>query len=831
VNLVANNYDANKKQFPIFIAKLRLDLFRAAQNNQVRSTNTPGVFCSYSMKKFYARPTSIFPAIIVGCATTVPATALKAGSMPAEAAASTSAETAADSIHSTEWVPEVQVDANYKGSSLESLRPLSNTTLYMRRLELWRVSDIKDLTAIVPNVYIPDYGSRMTSSVYVRGLGSRIDQPAMGVYVDGVPLLNKNCYDFDWTDIRSVSVLRGPQNTLYGRNTMGGVIDLKTLSPLAYEGTRLSVEAGNGGLWRGRASLYRRASQSGGYAITAYGSHQDGFYENTATGSDIDWSNAAGLSARYDHVGTNDLRISNTAAGDWLNQGGYPYREVSSSGEMSPIAYNDRCAYRRWTFRDGFSVERSLADGRLTMVANTAYQWLDDRMNMDQDFTTAPIFTLEQAQQEHSLNEDFVIKSGPKAGRRWNHLTGINLWGRLLKMQAPVQFKQEGIDQLILSSVNRILANVMPGMALAFEEDAFDLESRFRTRSYGVAIYHNSTWTLGAWQLAAGARIDHEGQRFRYDCNSLVHLRVTPVMPRFVEFPTTLAGKEHQSFTEVAPTLSATLRRNGWTWHTSVARGYKSGGYNTQLFSDLLQQEMTSSMKSTMMGMMGGTKAAATTTTSSIKDQVAYKPEYSWNYETGIKYDLRNLHAEVTAFYIDCRDQQLTVFPKGVQTGRMMTNAGRTRSYGIESQFGFVLENFAFSASYGWTEATFRRYNSDTLSYRGKHIPYAPQHTLGLNADWFSHLGGAQSDWRLRLHADWRANGPVYWDDANDYRQDFYGILSASATLNWRKFGLTVWGKNLTDEDYQTFHFVSMQRHFVQMGKPVECGVKLTAEF
>jgi outer membrane receptor protein involved in Fe transport len=749
----------------------------------------------------------------------------------------------ADSVHRTEWMPEVQVAAAYKGNSLEALRPLSNTTLYMRRLEDWRVTDIKELTAYVPNLYIPDYGSRMTSSVYVRGLGSRIDQPAMGVYIDGVPLLNKNCYDFDLVDIRSISVLRGPQNTLYGRNTMGGVIDIKTLSPLDYEGTRVSVEAGNGGLWRGRASLYRKTAEADGIALTAYGSHLDGFYKNSATGDHVDWSNSAGLSARYDHSGSNGFRLSNTAAGDWLNQGGYPYREVSAEdGTLSPIAYNDRCAYRRWTFRDGFSAERDLADGRLKWLSTTAYQWLDDEMHMDQDFTTSPIFTLEQAQQEHSLSEDFVIKSQPRPGRRWNHLTGVNAWGRLLKMQAPVQFKEEGINQLILNSVNKILSQYVPGAALAFEEEAFDLESRFHTRSYGVALYHHSTWQLGPWLLAAGLRLDHEGQRFEYDCNSLVHLRVAPFMPSYVEFPTTMAGKEHQSFTELTPSLSATYRHAGWTWNASASRGYKAGGYNTQLFSDLLQQEMTTQMKSKMMSMMGGSSSGggrpsataettSTTTSTSVDDQVSYKPEYSWNYELGVKYDRGPWHAEVTGFYIDCRDQQLTVFPKGVQTGRMMTNAGRTRSYGVESQVGYTGRRLSASASYGWTNATFLRYTSDTISYRGRHLPYSPEHTLALTADWRQPLGGAQSDWTLLLHADWKAQGPIYWDDANDYRQDFYGILSASVGARWRRYGVTLWGRNLTDERAQVFHCVSMQRHFVQMSRPVECGVKLTAEF
>jgi outer membrane receptor protein involved in Fe transport len=742
----------------------------------------------------------------------------------------------------TRWMPEVQVAATYKGAALEALQPLSNTTIYMRRLEQWRVTDIKELTAYVPNLYIPDYGSRMTSSVYVRGLGSRIDQPAMGIYVDGVPLLNKNSYDFDLVDIRSISVLRGPQNTLYGRNTMGGVIDIKTLSPLDYEGTRVAVEAGNGGLWRGRASLYRRTSKQDGIALTAYGSHQDGFYKNSATGSHVDWSNQAGLSARYDHSGRQGLRLSNTAAGEWLNQGGYPYREVSAEeGTLSDIAYNDRCAYRRWTFRDGLSVERDMADGRLKWLSTTAYQWLDDRMNMDQDFTTAPIFTLEQAQQEHSLSEDFVIKSQPRAGRHWSHLTGVNVWGRLQRMQAPVQFKEDGINQLILSSVNTILAQYVPGAALAFEEEAFDLESRFRTRAYGAALYHHSTWQFGAWQWDAGLRLDHEGQRFAYDCYSLVHLRVTTFMPQYVAFPTTMDGKEHQSFTEWTPSLAVTYRHRGWTWYASAARGYKAGGYNTQLFSDLLQQEMTTQMKRQMMSMMGGTGSTAggrpsttaetATTSTDISEHVAYKPEYSWNYEVGAKVDLQRWHAEVTGFYIDCRDQQLTVFPKGVQTGRMMTNAGRTRSYGVESQVSYTGRRLTASASYGWTEATFRHYTSDTTSYRGKRLPYSPKHTLALAADWRQPLDGAQGDWTLLLHADWKAQGPIYWDDANEYRQKFYGTLGASVGAQWRRYTLTLWGRNLTDERAQVFHCVSMQRHFVQMSRPTEFGVKLAAEF
>ena len=66
----------------------------------------------------------------------------------------------------------------------------------------------------------------MTSSIYLRGFGSRMDNPVLGLYIDDIPVLDKNAYDFDWLDIRSAELYRGPQGTLYGRNAMCGVLSL-----------------------------------------------------------------------------------------------------------------------------------------------------------------------------------------------------------------------------------------------------------------------------------------------------------------------------------------------------------------------------------------------------------------------------------------------------------------------------------------------------------------------------------------------------------------------------------------------------------------------------
>lgn len=154
-----------------------------------------------------------------------------------------------------------------KGGAVDE-QVASITRVFMQRLETENVTALKDLSATVPNFYIPDYGSKMTSSVYVRGLGARIDNPVVGMYVDGVSYLNKNNFDFDFFDIRSVDVLRGPQSTLFGRNTIGGLVNITTISPLAYQGTRTSIGYGNGNTFSVQASHYRRIYERAGISLS-----------------------------------------------------------------------------------------------------------------------------------------------------------------------------------------------------------------------------------------------------------------------------------------------------------------------------------------------------------------------------------------------------------------------------------------------------------------------------------------------------------------------------------------------------------------------------------
>ena len=127
----------------------------------------------------------------------------------AATALSASAHTEQTPVDTVVHVDRIQVTAIKQGLDLRS-SPVASTVLGSRTLGRTRTSALKEVSELVPNFFVPDYGSRMTSSIYVRGLGARIDQPAMGMNVDNVPLMNKNNYDFELVDAERIEVLRAP---------------------------------------------------------------------------------------------------------------------------------------------------------------------------------------------------------------------------------------------------------------------------------------------------------------------------------------------------------------------------------------------------------------------------------------------------------------------------------------------------------------------------------------------------------------------------------------------------------------------------------------------
>ena len=718
-------------------------------------------------------------------------------------------------------VPEVSVTAQIKQQGLVD-HSVAKTVINMYDAEREAIDDMRSMSSYAPNFYVPDYGSRMTSSIYMRGMGARIDQPAVGLYVDDAPMLNKNAFDFDVLDLRSIKLLRGPQSTLYGRNTMAGVMDVHTLSPFFYTGTRLAAEYGTANATKVRASHYALINEDLGVSVVGYFRHTDGQFTNEFDGERLDWEHGGGGRAKVEWR-DGKLSLSNTFSVDAVNQGGWPYRLIDKeSGEKLPTNYNDPSNYTRLSLSDAVRVAYEGENYTLTSV--TSWNYLDDCMTLDQDFTSRSMFTLQQAQKEHTLTEEVIVKYDPT--QLYSARFGAFGFYKHLNMAAPVRFKRDGIDELILANANKGIQMMFPDHGIEIEESEFDITSDFRNPTWGAALFHTSEFRLGRWSLGAGVRFDYEQTTLRYDSRATIHYRFTMTMPRFKPLESVFKGRNRKSFFEVLPRVAVNYNAPKFNAYATVSKGYKAGGFNTQIFSDILQNRMMTDMMEDL-----GVYLDQTGPSYDTAEATGYKPEHSWNYELGASYTpTPKFVAEASIFYIDCRDQQLTVFPAGQSTGRMMTNAGRTRSYGVEATVDWwPVKNLDLRAAYGYTNARFLKYNDGNNDYRGRYVPYAPQHTLSLSGDYTWHVNRTLQ--RVRLHADWRGVGRIYWNEANTLSQPFYGLLGASVALDFNRWTLEMWGRNLTGEEYDTFYFVSVGNAFMQSGRPRQLGVKLSFEF
>jgi outer membrane receptor protein involved in Fe transport len=282
---------------------------------------------------------------------------------------------------------------------------------------------------------------------------------------------------------------------------------------------------------------------------------------------------------------------------------------------------------------------------------------------------------------------------------------------------------------------------------------------------------------------------------------------------------TTLIGKESQSYVEILPKVALKYELNDKHYvYLTVANGYKAGGYNIQMFADVV--------RAAMMEQNSGKEPII------VKDAVPYKPEYSWIYEAGFKGEpIKDfLYAELSVFHINVRDIQITDFVESGQ-GRIVKNAGKARSLGFDlaltARFN---ESFQANANYGFTHATFKDYEMGGINFKGKVIPYAPQNTLSLSLVYNKRFVNKCID-RFNIQAQYNAAGKIYWTEANDVYQDFYGILNTKATVNKGIFELGVWTNNTLNTDYAVFYFKSLGRDLAQKGRPFTMGIDASIRF
>ena len=777
-------------------------------------------------------------------------------------------------------IEEVVIIASPKETSKLRQLPASVSLISQKDMQANRITSLKSASNIVPNFFMPDYGSRLTSAMYIRGIGSRINTPAVGMYVDNIPYLDKSAFDFNFYDIERLDILRGPQGTLYGRNTMGGLVKVHTRSPFSYQGTDLKLGYGSGNNHRS-ASLthYHRINERFAFSAGGYYEGADGFFNNTYLDKKVDDMQAGGGRMRAIWLPSDNWKLDFTVGYDYTDEGGYPYYytgklkgEEDRADLLGKIAYNQESSYRRSLLNTGLNIEHQ-ADNFI-FNAVTGFQHLNDRMFMDQDFSPMDTYTLEQKQRINSITEEITFKSKP--GKAWQWTTGVFGFYQNMNVISPVTFLKDGMGML-----NQMLGSVIPGKieipmggpmamnilpSLVITDTEMPIDGHFKTPQYNVALFHQSQFRnlfgMEGLSFTAGLRLDYEKMEMTYNSGTFLdytvgikgemtqmgqvirEINMMPETPLTVE--SRYKGKLSKDYLQLLPkfALQYDFNNNKSNVYASVSKGHRSGGYNYQMFSELLQSSLRNDMmrqsKEAIMAKvpqnyagMVADKFPDAGQNPEAQQAVEYKPEYTWSYELGTHLSLFDgkLQADLAAFYMQTYDQQLSQMAES-GLGRITVNAGESESYGVEAN---LVANFnkhlQLNASYGYTYATFVKYNAgENEDYSGNYVPFVPMHTLNLGGSYAFHFNDSWAK-SLTLGANMTGAGKIYWTEANHVSQDFYATLNGYVSLQTKAVQIDLWGRNLTDNEYTTFYFESMGRGFEQRCKPFQMGVDVKFHF
>lgn len=745
---------------------------------------------------------------------------------------------------------------------------LSSTSLSSSLMKKMGVSDLRDLSQFVPNFVMPNYGSRLSSSVYVRGIGSRVNSPAIGLYLDGIPVMSKSAFNLHNYQLSRVDVLRGPQGTLYGQNTEGGLVKMYSRNPFDYQGTDVRLSYGSKYFRNVEAAHYQKFNEHIALSLAGFYEGQNGFFRNTHTGDRSDQYNEAGgkmlLKTRFDSGWKMDV----LANYQYVDQNGFPYGKLDlETGKADLPASTFPGTYRRNNLITGLKFGYTGNGYDFTSVSS--YQYIKDRMLMDQDYLSADYMHILQEQLQNSFTQELSLKSNQAVGGFWHWTVGGFFSKQWLKTNGPVFFddamtapignaiQQQMYTAIHASMVKKMMAQGMPEVAAKAAAKAaiekaggismtvsMGAPGLYHTPQTNLGFYHESNFDITSHLVATlGLRYDYMHTGIHYESSAYMAMTANMMGKKATyTLRSALDEKTNDDYSQFLPKFGLTYRLDNQqsNIYATISKGYRAGGYNIQMFSDILQTELNANRQQALRGDYEVPHTAEDY--KKVNQTISYKPEVSWNYEVGSHLNLFNhaIHLDFSAFYMKVKNQQLSVMAGNYGFGRMMVNAGKSHSCGIEAALRGQLANgnIDWMLNYGYTHAVFDEYTDGegekTVSYKDKKVPYVPTHTLS-----------AMADYRLAFNSKLLRNmffgvnvnmqGKTYWDNGNTYSQDIYAVLGGHIAFDFGIMQLNIWGKNLTDTNYNTFAVdnaaTGKREYFAQRGNPFQCGVDLSFRF
>lgn len=659
--------------------------------------------------------------------------------------------------------------------------PESVVTLTSDQIEATGINNIQSFATLIPNVSFQTAQNVGVNFINVRGIAQiRNGESPVAFVVDGVTIPDANLINQELYDLAMVEVVKGPQGTLYGKNAIGGAINILTQKPTNYSKNRLTLGYGNGN------SLKAQLASSGPlvkdkvyYRISGSYKDSDGVIDNATLGEPVDF--LTDLSLRGQLTFDMSSRFAATVGLQYTDtEGGATYYSHSANGlqldandfENNIIDANVRgtstldntFGFLKLEYNLGSSVFRSV-----TSINNA------NRNHMgDLDFLPLDILRQLQDSDSKSFNQEFRLSSSVSDSKlSWD--LGA--------------FYQNSEKELYTEATADLGFFGMPP-APTGTQSTFALLSDFTNTFQTVALFGFLDYKLSDnFTISAGLRYDND--------NIKQDNRLLDTNPE-------------KSQSELQPKLSLAYQAtDNILLYGNYGRGYRSGGFNSEA-TDLFDAD--------------------------------YEGETSNNFEVGLKTSSQDnrLIFNAAAFYVDFSNQQqyaVTVGSGGLILGNY--NFPETTVSGVEADLKYRTSNYLdIIAGFGLNNSEIKDGGDagtiDRSSFVGNTTPFVPKTTWNI---------ALQSNFPISDNLDFLGfvnlnnKGEIFWHEDNNDTSDPFSLLDGRLGISInKKYDVTIWGNNIFDTEYFQEYFAgevsgSAAGDIGWIGKPRTFGVDLNIKF
>jgi iron complex outermembrane receptor protein len=687
---------------------------------------------------------------------------------------------------------EVIVTSRKRAESLQDV-PISVSAFTGADLEARHIRSLDHIAAFTPNLsFNPSAaisGSNSAAAVYIRGIGqsdfSLNSDPGVGIYVDGVFYARSVGSVLNALDLERVEVLRGPQGTLFGRNTIGGAINIITQRPAEEFGGKIEVATGTDRLMRvhGSVDLPLNAKVLSKFSILY--TRQDGYVDKVLEGIKLGDTNSLTGRARFLFKLADNFDFDLGIDGTHERENGAPLTLVANNENASfPAFYNatqgapcvpspgsltsPQCYNSQWvpkgnhfiTYATGTTrsnLDQIGVNGTFTLRLDdyqiksiTAYRNLSASFGRDEDHSPILIAeTLNSPFKHNQFSQEFQF-NGSSFHDRLSWVTGL------------YYFQEKGRD----------VDNV------TFDLVALQSGGRINNRSY-AAFGEVDFKITEQFILTGGLRYSHDKKGWQPD--QFVKSSAIGIPPGTRVQPTT---EQEISISQTTPHLVFKYHPNkNLTAYISYSKGYKSGGFSQRIFPPR-------------------------------PDVPSFKPEYAEVYEFGIKYTglEDRLRVNASTFYTNYKDMQLLVSPVGTP-GTITANAAAARIKGVELEVLFrPIRQLTLQGGLGYLNGRYKDVDLTAVAITtASKLTNSPEWSLnGSIAYNYDQLSAGD----INLRADWSYTSKTYMDAANTpaLLQAGYHVVNSTISFHPKDGGYEFYAsvQNVFDKTYFTGGYADM---------------------